>query len=124
MATMSDIETTKILKHYIKSILLATILVIILGYLDFVTGEISIDILYMLCIGLVTWHTNTFAGLFCVFEVLVAKTSADYLCQIKVGTHLYGWNAFNDVIIYIFVCLLVGKLRKVLSNDNAEWKAR
>lgn len=100
----------------VKVFIIATIVVSILGYIDYLTGEISIDLLYLLCIGMVTWHTNMVFGILCVIEIFFAKTTADYFCQIKVGTHLYEWNSLNDIIIYLLVCLLVDKLRKVLTT--------
>jgi hypothetical protein len=100
----------------IKALLLTTIVVSILGYIDYATGEISIDILYILCLCVVTWHTNTFIGILCVVELILAKTTADYYDHIKIGSHLYEWNTLNYILIYFIVCLLVGKLKKVLSN--------
>lgn len=113
---MPDTETEKSGAYLAKAIILATIIVSILGYIDFKTGEISLDILYLLCMCLVTWYTNILFGLVCVIEIFLAKTSADYFCQIKVGTHLYEWNTFNDIIMYVVVCILVGKLKKVLTT--------
>ena len=91
-------------------------MVSILGYFDFITGEISIDILYVFCICLVTWYTNTLFGILCVIEVIFAKTTADYFDQIRVGSHLYEWATFNNIVIYIIVCLLTGKVKKALSK--------
>ena len=113
---MTNIVTKKSLTFLFSAITLTTIVVSILGYIDFKTGEISLDVLYLLCICLVVWYTNTFLGLLCVIEVLLAKISADYFCQVKVGTHLYEWNTLNYVIMYIVVCVMVGKLKKVLTS--------
>lgn len=88
----------------------------ILGYVDYITGEISIDILYILCLCLVTWYTSTLIGMLCVVELIFAKTTADYYDLVKIGSHLYEWNTLNYVFIYIIICLLVGKLKKVLSK--------
>jgi hypothetical protein len=108
---------TKISSGYLcKASLLATLIVLILGYIDFITGEISIDILYLICICFVTWHTNTLLGLLCITEIFFAKMTADYFSQIKIGTSLYEWNAVSQIITYIIVCLLVRKLKKVLST--------
>lgn len=108
---------TKISSAYLcKATVLATLIVIILGYIDFITGEISIDILYLVCICFVTWHTNTLLGLLCISEIFLAKMTADYFSQIKIGTSLYEWNAVSQIITYIIVCLLVRKLKKVLST--------
>ncbi len=98
----------------IKAILLTTLFVSFLGYIDYITGEISIDILYILCICVVTWYTNLFLGLLCIVEIIVSKITADYYDNIKIGTHLYGWSAVNFIFICIVISLLVVNLKKVL----------
>ena len=113
---MPDTKIKKNAAYLFKAIILATIIVSILGYIDFKTGEVSIDLLYLLCICLVTWYTNIQLGMLCVIEIFLAKISADYFCQIKVGTHLYEWNALNEIIMFVVVCILVNKLRKILST--------
>ena len=100
----------------IKAIILTTFVVSILGFIDHKTGEISIDVLYILCLCVVTWYTNTRIGILCVIELICAKTTADYYDHVKVGSHLYEWNALNYIFTYIIVCLLVGKVRKLLSK--------
>jgi hypothetical protein len=100
----------------IKALVITSVVVAILGYIDFITGEISIDVLYILCVCLVTWYTNTFIGILCVVEILVAKTTADYYDLVKIGSHQYGWNAINFVLIYLIVFFLVGKLKKILTK--------
>jgi hypothetical protein len=100
----------------IKALTVTTIVVSILGFIDYLTGEISIDILYILCLCVVTWFAGTFIGLLCVIELVFVKTAADYYDHIKIGSHLYEWNTLNYFFIYFIVCLLVGKLKKVLSN--------
>ena len=101
--------------HIIKSVALTTMIISLLGYIDYITGEISIDVLYILCVCVVTWFTNTFIGTVCVVEIMLAKTTADYYDHIKIGSHLYEWNTFNYLVMYLVVCLLVRKLKKALS---------
>ena len=113
---MTNTVTKKSLTYIFSAIILTTIIVSILGYIDFKTGEISLEILYLLCTCLVTWYTNIFLGLLCIIEIFLVKTSADYYCQIKVGTHLYEWNTLNYIIMYVVVCVLVGKLKMVLTT--------
>jgi hypothetical protein len=100
----------------IKALTVTTIVVSMLGLVDYLTGEISIDILYILCLCVVTWFAGTFIGILCVIELIFVKTAADYYDHVKIGSHLYGWNTLNYIFIYFIVCLLVGKLKKVLSN--------
>jgi hypothetical protein len=100
----------------VKGIVLSTLVVLILGYADYLTGEVSLDILYILCISAAVWFSGTLVGVLCVFEIVFAKISADYFDNIKVGIHFYEWNAFSDFIIFLFVCLLVGKLKRALTE--------
>jgi magnesium-transporting ATPase (P-type) len=95
---------------------LISIIIVALGYLDFITGEISLDILYMLCIIVATWFTNTYIGLICVVEVIFVKVAADYYDNIRVGSHLYEWNTINYIVFYLVTCLLIGKLKSLLTK--------
>jgi hypothetical protein len=113
---MINVTSKNSLIYLFKAIILTTIIVSILGYIDFKTGEISLDVLYLLCVCLVTWYTNTLLGMFCIIEIFFAKVSADYFCHIKVGTYIYEWNAISYIIIYIIVCVMVGKLKKILTE--------
>jgi hypothetical protein len=94
---------------------MSTLSVSLLGYVDYLTGEASLDTLYIAFLGVVTWYTNRTIGILSIFEVICAKTLADYYDHIKIGTHLYGWNALDYILVYIIVCLLVGNIKKVLS---------
>ena len=100
----------------IKHIGLATIIIVILGCLDYITGEMSLDILYIICLCAVTWYTDIFIGILCIIEILFAKTTADYCDKIKIGTHLYEWNAFSYFFMYLVLCILVANLRKALNK--------
>jgi len=90
----------------IKHIGLATIVIVILGYIDYITGEMSLDILYIICLCAVTWYTSIFIGVLCIIEIIFAKTTADYYDQIKIGTHLYEWNTFSYLFMYLVVSVI------------------
>lgn len=112
---MPAAEAKKNFVYLCKAVIITTAVVALLGYIDYRTGEISIDILYLLGMCLVTWFTGTFFGFLCIAEIFLAKTSADYYSQIKVGTYLYTWNSFSDIIMYAVVCVLVSRLKKALT---------
>ena len=101
--------------YLLKVFAIITLSVSVLGYIDYLTGEASIDTLYIACLAFVTWYTNRSIGFLCIFEIIVTKTLADYYDYVKIGTHLYGWNALDYILVYIAVCLLVANLKKVLS---------
>lgn len=100
----------------IKGIILTTIVVSILGYIDFITGDISIDILYMFCVIFVTWFSNGIIGALCILEIIFAKTTADYLDRVNIVTFIYDWNILYSIIVNIIVCILIVKLKKALSK--------
>jgi hypothetical protein len=110
--TLNINNKTYLLKRYT----IATIIVFILGITDYITGEISLDVLYILCICLTTWYTSTTIGLLIVVEILLAKTTADYFDHIKIGSHLYGLNAIIYLMIYFVVCISVSKLKSLMSK--------
>ncbi|MDR3581192.1 MAG: hypothetical protein P4L44_14620 [Oryzomonas sp.] len=113
---MRDTSPKYSLLYVIKALALTTAIISVLGYIDYITGEISIDILYIFCVCVVTWFTNTFIGVVCVTEIMLAKTTADYYDHIKVGTHLYEWNTLSHLVMYLVVCILVRKLKKTLTR--------
>ena len=100
----------------VKAIAVTTLVVSILGYIDYITGEVSLDILYILCLCTVTWYTSTLFGMLCVVELICAKVTADYYDKVKVGSHLYEWSTVNYILIYIVITLLSGKVRQLLSR--------
>lgn len=113
---MEAIEPKKSITYLIRAIMLSTLTISALGYVDMITGEISLDILYLLCVCLVAWHTNTLLGIVSVIEVLLAKTTADYFCHVMIGNRIYGWNAISYFIVFVVICVLVRTLKKVLSS--------
>lgn len=113
---MSDTPTAFNMPHVAKAVALTTFIIALLGYIDYITGEISIDILYIFCVCAVTWFTNTVVGIVCVLEIVLAKTTADYYDHIKIGSHLYEWNTLSYLFMYLVVCLLVRALKKALSG--------
>ena len=112
MITTKSIHIFDIIFRFV----IISIVIAALGYLDFITGEISLDILYMLCIIVATWFTNIYIGLICVVEVVFIKIVADYYDNIRVGSHLYEWNTVNYIAFYLITCLLIGKLKSLLTK--------
>ena len=102
--------------YLLKIFVITTLVLSAIGYIDYITGEVSLDILYVTCLGFVTWYTSRSIGMLYILEIILTKTLADYYDQVRIGTHLYGWNALDYILVYLILCLLVGKLKKVLSQ--------
>ena len=103
-------------KDLVLGIILTTIIVVILGYLDHLTGEISLDVFYMFCVLEVTWFTNGYLGTLSIMEITLAKAMADYYDKVDIASNLYCWNGLNSILINVIVCLLATKLKKKLSK--------
>ena len=104
------------ISNFVIAIVLITIIATVLGCIDYLTGEISLDVVYIVCISVVTWYTNIYLGIFCVLEIMLARTTADYYDHVKIGSHLYEWNSLNFLIIYLVICVLVTLIKKALSK--------
>jgi len=102
--------------HLIKVFILTTIVISIIGYIDYITGVISLDILYLVCLGVAVWYTNTFLGILFVIEIMLARTLADYYDHIKIGSRSYEYYLLNYLLMYFIACILVGRLKKMLSD--------
>ena len=101
---------------FFKALVLMSIIVTILGYVDYVTGEISIDILYLFCVFFVTWYTNGRMGLLCIVEIILAKITADYYDRVDVLSQIYDSNMFYTISVNAIVCVLVIQLKKALTK--------
>ena len=95
---------------------LITVIVAILGYVDYLTGELSIDLLYLICVILVTWLAGSGIGLLCIAEILTAKIMADYNLDLGLNPLVNWWNNTSSLVINLIVWLLVGQLKKSLFN--------
>jgi hypothetical protein len=57
--------------------LIITAILSTIGYIDFKTGEVSLDIIYIITIGVVTWYLGTLLGIVSIFEIIIVKVFAD-----------------------------------------------
>jgi diguanylate cyclase (GGDEF)-like protein len=91
-----------------------TVLVLILGIIDFQTGfEISISFFYLIPIFLVVWFTNVRVGL--ILSAISALTwfIADYSAGLSYShPTIYVWNTLLRLGFYFVVTWLVSTLKK------------
>ena len=113
---MTDSFKNERISGFLKALVLTSIIVSILGYIDYITGEISIDILYVLCVFFVTWYTDGVIGILCITEILLTKITADYYDNINILSVVYDSNIFYTILTNVIVCVLVIKLKKALSK--------
>jgi K+-sensing histidine kinase KdpD len=97
-------------------------IVILLGYLDFVTGtEFAFIIFYFLPIVIVAWFLGFWEGIIFSFFCATAWSLADYL-----GGHDYSsqivfeWKAFTRLITFLMISILIFKLKKNMAISAKE----
>ena len=98
----------------IKAVVFTAILVSILGYIDYITGEISIDLLYVLCVCAVTWYTGILVGILCVLEILFTKMVVGCQYNINMLNYICEWYSLTFLFICIVVCVLIGRTKMLL----------
>jgi signal transduction histidine kinase len=97
---------------------ISIILVILIGFLDYVTGiEISFSIFYLIPITIAAYKAGRYMGLF--ISILSAVTWL--LCDVR-GIQIYSnpaipyWNAIVRLMFFVFIVFLICFIRKLNSD--------
>jgi diguanylate cyclase (GGDEF)-like protein len=95
-------------------------LLALFGWIDYLTGDYSLIILYLIPVSLVAWFVNRISGvLFCLlafatrFAVNEAHTS--FMLQ---STSLHFWNECIELLFLLIMSLLFSALRKNLDTEK------
>ena len=97
--------------------LIGLILVVLIGYLDYLTGDYSILVFYLLPVSIVSWFSGRWHGAVTATAGGVARLVSDYSLDIN-PRHLY-WNSFEDTCFLLIVAFLIALLRKALESDSS-----
>jgi hypothetical protein len=104
--------------HHI-SFAVAVIAIIILGFIDYFSGDYSIDVLYVVVIFAVSWYTNIWYGVLCLLESVGAEIVSDYYLKNETMFSLkYIWNMTSDTIIFIFTICTALLIRNAYNKKN------
>lgn len=90
--------------------------VLIIGYIDYVTGDYSILIFYLIPVSLVSWYGGRWGGATIALISGIARYIADLPLNLN-SLHHY-WNAAEDAIFLLVVSLLIVLLKRVLDQDQ------
>ncbi len=98
-------------------LILATgfLFVLIIGGIDYVTGDYSILVFYLIPVAFVSWYGGRWGGA----AIAVASGIARYIADLPLNLNLlhHYWNAAEDAIFLLVVSLLVALLRGMLEQD-------
>ncbi len=88
------------------------ILITIIGYVDYLTGDYSLLIFYLFPIALVSWFDGCWRGAMMAVLSGVARFLADR--AVVSNVRLLYWNSVEDTIFLMFVAFLIFLLKKAL----------
>jgi hypothetical protein len=95
---------------------LGLLLVILLGYIDYLTGDYSILIFYLIPVALVTWYLGKWGGLIISVASGAARLVSDY--SNYAHANLRYWNSLQDMLFLLIVAILIVSLKKQLVDDE------
>ncbi len=101
-------------------VLIAVIITIIIGYIDYLTGfELRIDVFYLIPISIAVWYISSKAGvitsLLSVFLIFIS----DFLSKPVHVVHFIDiWNLVMVLIFFIMFTLSLARLRAALDKQR------
>jgi hypothetical protein len=111
----------KMKKLTVPLIIIVLSVIIGLGYVDYLTGDYSMNPFYLLVIFGVSWFTGRGFGTICAVEAVFAEIFADYYSHHgDVLNSLYYWNWTSDLLIFLSLCFLTAYIRKMVDKDSKD----
>lgn len=94
------------------------LLVAMVGYVDFVTGDYSILIFYLVPVSFVSWYHGRWAGI----AIAAASGVARFISESSIYANvlLHYWNSIQDMLFLLIVALLVSILQRELEAIRRE----
>jgi len=91
-----------------------SVLLVILGWLDYITGDYSLIIFYLIPVSLAAWHVGRASGAFFSILAFITRLVAD-----GAGTSfsfssstLHYWNVFVEFVFLLIMSFLVATLKR------------
>ncbi len=97
-------------------LLVGLLLVAGLGYVDFVTGDYSLLVFYLVPVSFVSWYGGRWSGT----AVAVASGAARFISDYSLYSDLFlhYWNTVQDFVFFLIAALLVSFLRTELTGGR------
>ncbi len=84
----------------------------VIAYIDYLTGDYSLLVFYLIPISFVSWFGGSWRGAFVALLSGGARFFADYATVANL--RLLYWNSIEDTVFLIFVAFLIFLVRKAL----------
>jgi len=95
-------------------------LLALLGGIDYLTGDYSLIVFYLIPVSLVAWFVNRYSGMiFCFLALatrfIVNEAHTSFAFQ---GSSLHYWNECIELLFLLIMSLLFSALRKNLDSEK------
>ena len=109
-------DTIKLLDKQPKWLMfvIGLILVAILGYVDYLTGEYSLLVFYLIPIALVSFYVGCWQGILIAVLSGVARYVTDHIFASNLG--LLYWNSIQDTVFLIIVAVIIYFLKYTIDR--------
>ncbi len=87
------------------------------GYVDYVTGDYSMLIFYLIPVAFVSWYHGRWAGVAIAVVSGIARFLSDYSLYQEVFLHY--WNTVQDSLFFFIAAFLVSLLRTALKGGES-----
>lgn len=93
------------------------LLVVILGYIDYVTGDYSILMFYSIPVAVGSWFAGLRFGVIVAVISGIARFYADYQTYVHFSINRY-LNIAGDVLFFLMVAVIAVMVRKMLGKNH------
>jgi len=94
-------------------------MIVLLCWLDYITGDYSLIIFYLIPVSITAWFISRPAGVLFCFLSLLARIFSDYeSAPYSRYTNLHYWNVFIEFMFLVIMSLLFSVLKKNLDNEK------
>jgi K+-sensing histidine kinase KdpD len=95
------------------------LLVTLLGYVDYLTGDYSLLIFYVVPITLEAWFLGYWGAVVISLLAGLARFVSDYYSYS--GASFKYWNSLQDMLFLLMVGLLIATVKKLLTAEQNGW---
>lgn len=97
-----------------------SLLLLLVGWLDIITGDYSLIIFYLIPASLAAWFVGRRCGMWFCLLAMVARIVADESSASTIFTHsvLHYWNVLVEFLFLLIMSLLFSALKKKLENEK------
>lgn len=100
-------------------IIISTLFLCLLCWLDFVTGNYSLIIFYLIPVSFTAWFIGKKTGVFFCALSLIARITADFTASTTIErSNLHYWNLFIEFSFLAVMSLLFSALKNKLDNEK------